>query len=201
MCFYLNYKNLNFAYTNPLKGIDSVHFISHFFFKKDKNHILKEAQVQGTFSLCKLLFEKTIHSYDILFNPLGLEDSTTKKIKEFELTDNSSLDGIYENIAAIYRYQYGDTQLEIIWDGKTHHEKFLEDWSTAYSEWISDLCQNRTFIKGILHLTVFSEQKKNNFFVENSLKAIINEYFDLKVLTRNGIKKVYVKVPEMLKVG
>jgi len=148
-----------------------------------------------------LLFERTTSSYDTLFNPLGLEDSTTKKIKAFELKDNSNLEGIYENIAAIYRYQYGDSQLEIIWDGKTHHEKFFEDWSNSYEEWIAELCQSKTFVKGILHLTVFSEQKKNNFFVENYLKAIINEYFDLKVLTRNGIKKVYVKVPEMLKVG
>lgn len=132
---------------------------------------------------------------------MGLEDSTTKKIREFKLKDNSSLEGIYENIAAIYRYQYGDSQLEIIWDGKSHHEKFSEDWSNSYEEWITELCQNRSFVKGILHLTVFSEQKKNNFFVENSLKAIINEYFDLKVLTKNGIKKVYVKVPQVLKFG
>lgn len=151
--------------------------------------------------MCKLLFEKTLDAYDTLFNPLGLEDSTTQQIKGFVLKDISNLEGIYENVAAIYRYQYGDSQLEIIWDGKTHHEKFHEDWSASYEEWIIDLCQNKSFIKGILHLTVFSEQKKNNFFVENSLKAIINEYFDLKVLTRNGIKKVYVKVPEMLKVG
>lgn len=201
MSFYKLNKNLNFVGNNFSKRIDSKYFISHFFFKKDKNHILKEAQVQGTFSLCKLLFEKTIGSYDTLFNPLGLEDSTSKNIKEFELKDNSNLEGIYENIAAIYRYRYGDSQLEIIWDGKTHQEKFLEDWSSTFKEWVTDLCQNRTFIKGILHLTVFSEQKKNTFFIENSLKAIINEYFDLKVLTRNGIKKVYVKVPAMLRVG
>jgi hypothetical protein len=199
--FYKLNKNLSFVRNSFSKRIDSKYFISHFFFKKDKNHILKESQVQGTFSLCKLLFEKTIGSYDTLFNPLGLEDSTTKNIKGFELKDNSNLEGIYENIAAIYRYRYGDSQLEIIWDGKTHHEKFLEDWSSIYEEWVTDLCQNRTLIKGILHLTVFSEQKKNNFFVENSLKAIINEYFDLKVLTRNGIKKVYVKVPQILKFG
>jgi hypothetical protein len=103
-------------------------------------------------------------------------------------------------LAAIYRYQFGDTQLEIIWDGKTHHEKFLDDWSRTYSEWVSELCQNRTFIKGILHLTVFGSEDKNTFFIENSIKAIINEYFDLKVLSRNGMKKLYVKRP-ILKVG
>ncbi len=114
---------------------------------------------------------------------------------DYQLKDTTILEGIYENLAAIYRYQYGDAQLEIIWDGKSHFEKFTEDWSRVYSEWVNELCLNRSFVKGILQLTVFNDQKKNTFFIENSIKGMINEYFNLKILTRNGVKRLYVKIP------
>lgn len=170
-------------------------FISHFFFKKDKNYILKEAQMESTSMLCLALFEKTIVSYGTLFNPLGIIDDTTKQILNYRLKESAVLEGIYENLAAIYRFQYGTSQLEIIWDGKSHFEKFTDDWTKVYGKWIAELCQSKTFVKGILHLTVFNTEGKNTVFIENSLKAIINEYFDLKVLTRRGVKKLYVKIP------
>ncbi|MFY0652755.1 MAG: hypothetical protein JXQ96_12005 [Cyclobacteriaceae bacterium] len=126
-------------------------------------------------------------------------DSTSQKIMDFELEDTSALEGIYENLAAVYRFQFGDAQLEIIWDGLSHQEKFHQDWSKTFSTWVDDLCQNKTFIKGVLQLTVFNSDQKHSFFVENYLKAIVNEYFDLKVLMRHGIKRVYVKIPETAK--
>lgn len=146
-------------------------------------------------SLCQYLFEHTVIAYGTLFNPIGIIDDTTRQIQTHRLEDTSVLEGIYENLAAIYRYQYGDTQLEIIWDGKSHFDKFTEDWSTLYKDWLTALLSNRTFVKGILQMTVFNEEGKNTFFIENSLKAIINEYFDLKILSRNGVKRLYVKMP------
>ena len=149
----------------------------------------------STNTLCHYLFEQTVSAYGTLFNPIGLSDDTARQIQSHQLEDSSVLEGIYENLAAIYRYQYGDTQLEIIWDGKSHLDKFTEDWSNIYKEWLAELLSNRTFVKGILQMTVFNELGKNTFFIENGLKAIVNEYFDLKVLSRNGIKKLYVKMP------
>ena len=144
--------------------------------------------------LSQLLFNSTIEAYQTLFNPLGLIDDTTEQIQSFDFDDQSLLEGIYENLSAIYRYQYGDSQLEIIWDGKSHHDKFTEDWTRVFCSWTKDLTTNRTFVKGILQLTVFNKGLRNSFFVSNYIKAIINEYFDLKVLKRNGRKRLYVKM-------
>lgn len=141
------------------------------------------------------MFSKTVENYGQYFNPLGLVDDTVREIMDFQLINTESLQGIYENLSAIYRYKYGEAQLEILWDGSTHFDKYSEDWKKAFEQWVGDLTQNKTFIKGVLHLTVFEDDCKNTFFIRNIMKGIINEYFDLKVLKINGAKRVYLKVP------
>lgn len=137
--------------------------------------------------------------YELHFNPLGLVDSTVLQIRAHKFNNTEALGGIYENLAAIYRFKYGNAQLEILWDGRSHFDKYSEDWNAMCSQWMYGLCQNKTFIKGILHLTVFNDEFKNTFFITNGLKGIVNDYFNLKVLKINGNKRVYLKMPETRK--
>jgi len=168
-------------------------------FEKDKNVLLKTAQDQIFTDLAYRLVEITIQKYSVHFNPLGLVDDTFQQILDYQFEHIEELEGIYENLCVAYRYKYGDNQLEIIWDGKSHEEKYKEEWSETFDRWANDLTENPSVIKGILHLTVFNEAKKNLTFVRNAVKGLINDYFEIKILKRNGVKRVILKEKNLKK--
>lgn len=171
--------------------IDHSGFLKNF--EKDKNILLKMAQDQIFDNLAKRLVETTIRKYSQHFNPLGLVDDTFQQILDYEYQNVEELEGIYENLCVAYRYKYGDNQLEIIWDGKSHEDKYKEEWTETFNQWVNDLTDNPMIIKGILHLTVFNESKKNLTFVRNAIKGLINDYFEIRILKKNGVKKVFLK--------
>lgn len=162
-------------------------------FEKDKNVLLKNAQDQIFTHLAHRLVEITIEKYSVYFNPLGLVDDTFQQILDYQFDNIEELEGIYENLCVAYRYKYGDNQLEIIWDGKSHEEKYIEEWGDTFDRWANDLTENTSIIKGILQLTVFNDRKKNLSFVRNAIKGLINDYFEIKILKRNGVKRVILK--------
>jgi len=182
---------------------------THFFlenFSKDRNVILKRSQENSIDTLLKFLVNLAIKKYKILFNPLGLIDDTFDKIIRYQYDGLDQLVDIYENLSVAYRYQNSDNQLEIIWDGRTHDTVYTEKWMEKFKVWTDNLTQNPAFTKGIILLTVFQEVSstdplagKNDFFIKNSLKAIINQYFEIKILKRNGFKRVYHKQQSMMR--
>jgi hypothetical protein len=168
-------------------------------FEKDKNVLLKTAQDAIFHKLAKRLVEITIEKYARYFNPLGLIDDTYRKILDYQYDDVTDLNGIYENLCVAYRYKHGDNQLEIIWDGRSHEEVYQDEWSIVFDSWVNDLTENHSLIKGVLQLTVFNEDKKNTFFIRNAIKGFINDYFEIKILKRNGIKRVVIKENKLRK--
>ncbi|UXP32451.1 hypothetical protein N6H18_00480 [Reichenbachiella agarivorans] len=161
-------------------------------FEKDRNVILKAAQEVSFADLAQLFVEKTIEKYTELFNPLRLVDDTFQKIMDYPYDNTQEIKGIYDNLCVTYRYKNSDNQLEIIWDGSTQEEKYTKEWSETFLSWVNDLTNNPSFVKAILQLTVFNDGDRNLVFVRNSIKAIINEHFEIKILTRKGVKKVVV---------
>lgn len=161
-------------------------------FEKDKNIILKAAQEVHFTELAELFVKKTIEKYRMLFNPLGLVDDTYQKIIDYPYDNTDQIKGIYDNLCVTYRYKNSDNQLEIIWDGTSQEEKYAQEWSEAFLRWVNELTNNPNFVKAILQLTVFNDGKRNLVFIRNTVKAIINEHFDIKIVTRNGIKKVAI---------
>lgn len=161
-------------------------------FDKDKNIILKAAQEVHFSELAELFVKKTIEKYRTLFNPLGLVDDTFQRILDYPYNNIDEVKGIYDNLCVTYRYKNSDNQLEILWDGGSQEEKYAKEWSDTFLSWVDDLTNNPSFVKAILQLTVFNEGKRNLVFVRNSVKAIINEHFEIKIVTRKGIKKVVV---------
>ncbi|MEP2025723.1 MAG: hypothetical protein ABJH98_03985 [Reichenbachiella sp.] len=168
-------------------------------FEKDKNILLKTAQDQIFTDLAQRLVEIAIHKYSIYFNPLGLVDDTFQRILDYRFDNTNELVGIYENLCVAYRYKYGDNQLEIIWDGKSHEEKYKEEWSNTFDRWVNDLTENPSVIKGILQLTVFNDKNRELTFVRNAVKGLINDYFEIKILKRNGVKRVVLKEKKLRK--
>lgn len=170
------------------------------YFEKDRNVILKTSQ-QSLFNfLAGYLVKVAIDQYKVLFNPLGLVDDTFQKILDYQFENTEVLREVYENLSVMYRYKHGDNQLEIIWDGTTHEEKYAADWTDTFEHWIKELTNNQFFTKAVLQLTVFNDKKSNTFFIQNSVKGMINDYFEVKILKRNGVKKVVIK-NRMLKIA
>ena len=162
-------------------------------FHKDRNVILKKVQNSLLNLLTGYLAKVAIEKYKVLFNPLGLIDETYQKILDYEFEYNENLTGIYENLSVIYRYKHGDNQLEIIWDGKSHEQKYQDEWVASYEQWVKRLTDDPSFVRGVLQLTALHSDHMNTYFIQNYLKGRLNDFFEIKVLKRNGIKKVILK--------
>lgn len=168
-------------------------------FEKDKNTLLKMAQDAIFTHLTRRFVEITIEKYTQYFNPLGLVDDTYQQILDYQFENTEDMSGIYENLCVAYRYKYGNNQLEIIWDGRSQEQFYQDEWTSVFEKWINDLTENTSLIKGILQLTVFNDEKKNTFFIRNVIKGFVNDYFEIKILKRNGIKRVVLKEKKLKK--
>jgi hypothetical protein len=157
------------------------------FFPLDKNYLLEEAQLELQDDLLQTLVERIKQEYEMRFNPLGLEDSYSKRIKYFKPKDLKSLGAFYQNLAAVYRYKCGDNQLEFIWDGGEHFEKYKSDWSDAFGQWSVQFFRQELFIKAVLDLTVFLPANKKVHLAENRMNNFIHQQFEIKIHKSKGI--------------
>ncbi len=125
-------------------------------------------------------------SYTKLYNPLLLMDTTYAQILDtFEFPrDRARL--IYRQLSGIYRYKHGDNQLEMLFDGRTHLEKFQEEWSAAFVGYVNELGIYEQYVKTMLRMTLLFDTESRAEWAENHCKAFINQYFDLKVVKRQG---------------
>ena len=142
------------------------------FFPLDKNYLLEEAQLELEEALSKHLLEEVKKEYELRYNPLGIADAFTQKIRDFQLTDTTHLRFFYQTLAGVYRYKFGDNQLQFAWDGVDHHEIYKKEWSAFFADQTKIFCRNELFIKAVLDLTVFnnysqlSENRMNNFMLQ-----------------------------------
>lgn len=124
-------------------------------------------------------------SYFKYHNPLGIVDETVKRIQDFiPLTEDTGLEGLYENMCIAYRFLHGNNQLEIVWDGRTQEEHYADQWRVVYKQWLTELCKSPSFLKLFLVLTIFRHPDKNYMILENRLKGAVNHKFDLKIRSR-----------------
>jgi len=159
-------------------------------FPQDKNYILKEAQDNCRQDLLQWLAESVRSVYLSRHNPLGLQDDTVQKIeacKSFQLT---SLQNFYYELAAIYRYKIGSNQLEFIFSGKSHYDKYLDDWREAFELWAEDFMTSPYFLKAMLEITILNSPQHTAFLASNRLKVYLSQYFNLRVYKYRGIQPI-----------
>ncbi len=163
--------------------------MEHRLFTYDKNYLLKEAQ----FSQKNYLLQKLIRSVKRIYledyNPLGIMDDTILKLKDSKAFGVEFLDLFYFELAGIYRFKYGENQLEFLFDGVSHQEKFKEDWNQTFQEWTKDFCNHRHFIRAILEGAFLNPTPMAHKHIEIRLKIFLEQYFELKVFIYHGIKK------------
>lgn len=157
------------------------------FFPLDKNYLLKEAQASVRDLLLRSLLERTKSEYLNRYNPLGLEDKLSLRIKNFEPRTLTTLYNLYETLAGVYRYRFGRNQLEILWDGSDHREKYQKDWSESFHGWITDFCKYELFINAVLDVTVFFIENRNALLTENRMNNFMLQFFELRIQKKQGI--------------
>lgn len=162
-------------------------------FLLDKNYILKQVQSDLKPEFQSRLVEKIKQGYFDQFNPLGLIDEVSELVGTYSTTEFSFFDELYANLAGIYRYQVEGNQLELLFDGRSHYEKYTNDWEEGFNNYLADLCQKKSFILAGLELTALHSPEKRIELAQNRMKVCIYEHFGLKIYKYKGIQKYLTK--------
>ena len=155
-------------------------------FPLDKNYILRQAQSVLEEELIDRMIFELKRSYTSLYNPLLLMDTTYVQILDTFEFPRERARLIYRQLSGVYRYKHGDNQLEMLFDGRTHLQKFQEDWSAAFIQYVSELGIYEQYVKTMLRMTLLFDTESRAEWAENHCKAFINQHFDLKVVKRQG---------------
>ncbi len=169
--------------SNSIKMIQKI-------FPLDKNYILRQAQSELEEDLLDRMIFELKRSYTLLYNPLILMDQTFTQILDTYEYPRERIRLIYRQLCGIYRFKFGDNQLEMLFDGRTHLEKFKEDWSKYFISSIQELGIYEQYVKTMLRMTLLYDTETRAEWAENHCKAFINQQFELKVVKRHGELKL-----------
>ena len=161
-------------------------------FPLDKNYILRQAQSIFEEQMLEVMVFELKKSYTQLYNPLMLMDETFAKILDTYEYPKDRLRMIYRQLCGIYRFKNRDNQLELLFDGRTHLEKFQEDWSRQLLDWVHELGYHEQYVKTMLRMTLLFDTESRAEWSENHCKFFINEYFELKIIKRKGELKLKI---------
>jgi hypothetical protein len=162
------------------------------FFPLDKNYLLEQSQVELQPTLLTEMIETVKGHYQIQNNPLGIEDDFSLKIASYKALDLNELNSFYQLLAGVYRFKYGDSQLEFLWDGTDHSEKYKQDWSTTFKLWINELCAQEQFMQAVFDLTVFRTKTDQPQLAESRMNFVMLNFFELKVHKNKGLVQMKV---------
>ena len=185
MCLYINAQNCYFYKTICTSVIRK-------FFPLDKNYLLEEAQLALQDVLLMQLIKMVKVEYELRHNPLGIVDSFSERIHQYTPKNVTSLHTFYQNLAGVYRYKFGDSQLEFVWDGRDHFEKYKVDWTETFTKWTAGFCKQELFINAVLDLSVFLPTDAQPDLAENRMNHFIAQQFELKIHKSRGIVKMKV---------
>lgn len=159
-------------------------------FPLDKNYILRQAQFVLEEELLEQMIYELKRSYTYLYNPLQLMDETYSMILDTFDYPTDRLRMIYRQLCGIYRFQNRDNQLELLFDGRSHFDKFKDEWENSLIQWVKTLGMHEQYVKTMLRMTLLYDTETRAEWAENHCKAFINQYFDLKVVKRHGELKL-----------
>lgn len=161
-------------------------------FPSDKNYILSTVQDEQKDSLLQYVVDYVKQYYLRHHNPLGLVDNTILAITNATDFPAEAFDEFYHDLAAIYRFRHGEVQLELLFDGISHYDKYSMDWERYFKQSIQSYCLNRYFIRAVLDIGVFHYHDRVAFLAGDRLKYFLSHYFGMKVYKYRGIMRVAV---------
>jgi len=158
----------------------------------DKNYILKEAQLVLKEQLVFWTVQYASEFYQQQHNPLGLIDTTVEKIKGAKFTEFHLLEPFYAKLASVYRYKHGEVQLEFLFDGASHYEKYKTDWINTYKEWVRLLFSRWLTLRAVLEITVFRSHDDHQLqLINQRLQYYIEETFEVRLYVYKGIMDLH----------
>ncbi len=116
-------------------------------FPSDKNSILKEVQSFNQEVLLKHLVDFVKHYYQLHYNPLGLIDDIILEINKEKEYPMEAFEEFYHDLSAVYRFKNCEIQLEILFDGSTHYEKYTSEWMAFFKQNIHTFCGNNNICR------------------------------------------------------
>lgn len=159
-------------------------------FHSDKNHILKESQISQEGRLLRSMADFVKQYYLKHYNPLGLIDDTILEIQNAGDFEIEEFHGFYHDLAAVYRFRHGEVQLEFLFDGSSHFDKYCEEWERFFKQNIMAFCANKFFIKAVLDIAVFHRHDRVASLAADRLKYFLTNYFDVKVYKYRGVMEI-----------
>ena len=156
-------------------------------FPSDKNYILSEVQDEQKDALLQFLVKYVKEYYLHHYNPLGLVDDTIIAIRKAKDFPADAFDEFYHDLAAIYRFKHGEVQLEFLFDGMSHYDKYKADWKRFFKQSIKLYCLNKFFIRAVLDISVFHNHDRVAYLAGDRLKYFLSQYFSMKVYKYRGI--------------
>ncbi|MEQ9405879.1 MAG: hypothetical protein RIM99_19965 [Cyclobacteriaceae bacterium] len=150
------------------------------YFSQDKNHLLKAVQAFAKESLLNEWVHQLFVSYNQQHNPMGLEDDFIIQLKNSIDKSKELMEEHYDLLAAIYRLNHSDNQLEFQWDGRSHMETYDEEWKLMYRKWLVTLCSIKEIQRPLIK---YSTQGIgfNNDFLKSSIRRAVLGHFNLKL--------------------
>ncbi|WP_436517118.1 hypothetical protein [Ekhidna sp. To15] len=150
------------------------------YFQQDKNYLLKSVQAFSKEILLDQWLQQILDAYNTQHNPMGLEDDFIIELKKKISFGKELLEDNYDILAAIYRHNHADNQLEIMWDGRSHMEAYDADWKKMYARWIEKLSFVKDLQRPIIKYAV-SEGGVNHTFLKQSIRRAILSHFNLRM--------------------
>lgn len=161
-------------------------------FPLDKNYILRQAQFVLEEELIDQMIYELKRSYTYMYNPLLLMDETYTNILNTFDFPFERVQIIYRQLSGIYRFKNRDNQLELLFDGRSHFDKFKEEWEAACIAWVKELGTHEQYVKTMLRMTLLYDTESRAEWAENHCKAFVNQFFELKIIKRYGELKLKV---------
>ena len=150
------------------------------YFTQDKNYLLKSVQAFSKENLLNEWIDAILRAYSLQHNPMGLEDDFILDLKKKLHRGKELLADNYDILAAIYRHNHSDNQLEIMWDGRSHMEAYDSDWKKMYLEWVNTLSLIKEVQRPVIKYAV-SEADLNHTFLSQSIRRGVLSFFRMRL--------------------
>ena len=157
------------------------------YFTQDKNYLLKSVQAFSKESLLNEWINVILKAYSQQHNPMGLEDDFIVGLKTKLTRGKDLLADNYNILAAIYRHNHSDNQLEIMWDGRSHMEAYDADWKKMYLQWANHLSLIKEIQRPVIKYAV-SDADMNHSFLSQSIRRAILSHFGMRLRSQTLYK-------------
>lgn len=146
-----------------------------YFFSQDKNYLLKKAQNESRDVLMEKWVLQSVQAYMELHNPMGLVDDFVRSIMGVTNYRKEFLVETYDFMAAAYRFLYSSNQLEFLWDGRSHLQKYQDEWETQFDHWIYGLSRIDNINRPVIRACVLKDDSSLLLMQKNFSKAVLKE--------------------------